>query len=316
MGARFFPPEKMDVRASKKWVSELPHTGNPKGGCPCFAGRIEKWVSSLFMGLCSFLYSVFWLLFVAQSLFRLTGMNYYNYFTEIEEHFVRRRGKHLLVSPMDWGLIASWRDAGVPLHVALRGIDVAMDAFLSRQHRGNSKVNSLCYCHDSVMTEYASHLESRIGESSPEAQDAATGTNPSPENKEGPELAEVLEYISGRIDEIKDLAAKQYPAEAPEGIQRVIARLEEVKQNLQGGSRLDSEAVEKDFSLIDQLLVEELRACIPPEQADEWEKEAKKELKVYKKRLPKETFAKIHGNFMRDKIHKKFGIGELSLFRL
>ena len=60
-------------------------------------------------------------------------MNYYNYFTEIEEHFVRRRGKHLLISPMDWGLIATWRDAGVPLHVALRGIDIAMDGFFARQ---------------------------------------------------------------------------------------------------------------------------------------------------------------------------------------
>ena len=78
-------------------------------------------------------------------------MNYYNYFTEIEEHFVRRRGKHLLISPMDWALIASWRDAGVPLQVALRGIDIAMDAFYAKQRRGTSKVNSLCYCHDAVM---------------------------------------------------------------------------------------------------------------------------------------------------------------------
>ena len=86
-------------------------------------------------------------------------MNYYNYFTEIEEHFVRRRGKHLMISPMDWGLIAAWKDAGIPLQVALRGIDMAMDSFASRQ-RSNSKVNSLCYCHDSVIAEFANHLES------------------------------------------------------------------------------------------------------------------------------------------------------------
>ncbi len=255
-------------------------------------------------------------MFMAQSLFGLAGMNYYNYFTEIEEHFVRKRGKHLLISPMDWGLIASWRDAGVPLHVALRGIDIAMERFFSRQHRGIVKINSLCYCHDSVMAEYASHLESRIGEASTEAQTGASGTEASPINSDGPDLGEALEYISARIDEIKSLAAKQYPVEAPEGIQRVIARLEEVRQNLQRGHRFDSEALEKDFALIDLLLVEELRTCISPEQVDEWEAEAKKELRVYKKRLPKETYAKIHGNFMRDRIHKKFGIGELSLFRL
>ena len=97
-------------------------------------------------------------------------MNYYNYFTEIEEHFVKRRGKHLLVSPMDWGLIAAWRDAGVPLQVAIRGIDIAMDAFFSRQRRGSAKINSLCYCHDSVMEEFERHRESRIGESATTAR--------------------------------------------------------------------------------------------------------------------------------------------------
>ncbi len=243
-------------------------------------------------------------------------MNYYNYFTEIEEHFVKRRGKSLLISPMDWGLIATWRDAGVPLHVALRGIDIAMDGFYARQHRGMSKVNSLCYCHDSVMTEYASHLESHVGESSEETPGAASGQEMPPKQNDGFKLAEVLEYISARINEIKSLVAKQYPEEIPEGMQRVIARLEEVLGNLQSGSRFDSEALERDFALIDQLLAEELQRCVPAEQVDEWEKEAKKELKVYKKRLPKETYEKIHGNFMRDKIHRKFGIGEMSLFRL
>ena len=90
-------------------------------------------------------------------------MNYYNYFTEIEEHFVRRRGKHLYVSPLDWSLIATWRDSGVPLHVALRGIDIAMDGFFARAQRIRTKVNTLFFCHDAVMSEYTRHLESHQG---------------------------------------------------------------------------------------------------------------------------------------------------------
>jgi hypothetical protein len=243
-------------------------------------------------------------------------MNYYNYFTEIEEHFVKRRGKHLLISPMDWGLIAAWRDAGVPLNVALRGIDVAMDGFFAKQHRGNSKVNSLCYCHDAVMSEYAGYMESRVGESSESFQNAPADVETAAEKQDGPDPAEILAFISLRIDEIKTLVAKQYQGEDPEGIPRVLARLEEMKQSLETAGRADSEKLERDFAIVDEILVAELRACISPEQAAEWEKEAKKELKVYKKRLPKETYEKIHGNFVRDKIHKNFNIGEFSLFRL
>ncbi len=38
--------------------------------------------------------------------------NYFNYFTEIEEHFQRARGTGLfLLSPLDWALIESWKIA-------------------------------------------------------------------------------------------------------------------------------------------------------------------------------------------------------------
>ncbi len=49
--------------------------------------------------------------------------NYFNYFTEIEEHFQKRRGQARPLSPLDWSLIESLRDAGVPLEVVLRGVD-------------------------------------------------------------------------------------------------------------------------------------------------------------------------------------------------
>ena len=41
--------------------------------------------------------------------------NYFNYFTEIEEHFQRRRGTILLLSTLDWALIETWKEAGIPL---------------------------------------------------------------------------------------------------------------------------------------------------------------------------------------------------------
>jgi hypothetical protein len=237
-------------------------------------------------------------------------MNYYNYFTEIEEHFVRRRGKHLLISPMDWGLIAAWRDAGVPLQVALRGIDIAMDGFLAKK-RGNARVNTLCYCHDSVMTEYANHLESRVGESAekPQEEDSSKGVDK-------PEIGVAVGLVSERIGEIKALSAKQLHESTAAGVDRVRARVEEVLINLQSAGHFDSEALERDLAIIDELLVDALRASVPPEQMMEWEQEAKKELKVYRKKLPKDMYEKIHGNFIRDRIHQSFGIGELSIFRL
>lgn len=242
-------------------------------------------------------------------------MNYYNYFTEIEEHFVRRRGKHLLISPTDWNLIAAWRDAGIPLHIALRGIDIAMDGFSARRPQGHSKVSSLCYCHDAVMEAYADYAEAHVGEDTGES---ARGGGEAPEDPGGggPGVEEIGAFLEGRMAEINALSAKQYPGGAPEGVVRVRARLEEIARSRRAGARIDPEALERDLRILDDLLMEELGGRVPAEEAAEWETEARKELKEYKKRLPKETFARIRENFMHDRIRRKFGIGELSLFRL
>ena len=243
-------------------------------------------------------------------------MNYYNYFTEIEEHFVKRRGKNLLISPMDWALISAWRDAGVPLQVALRGIDIAMDGFLARRHRGNSRVNSLCYCHDAVMAEYASHLESHVGQSTDESADDSEQAENLPDGANESAREEILKFLFARIGEIKALLAKQSLEGVLEGIQRVLARMEEVYQDVQSGERIESEALERDLRMLDDLLTTQLFAAISREKALEWEKEAKKELKIYKKRLQRETYDKIKDNFVRDKIHHEFDVGELSIFHL
>jgi len=246
-------------------------------------------------------------------------MNYYNYFTEIEDYFVKRRGKHLLVSPMDWHLIASWRNAGVPLNVALRGIDIAMDGYFARHTHGVSKVNSLCYCHDAVMEAYAGYLESRVGGASAESGSATTGIAGSPDSSEeefGKDA--ILAFLSEKISEIESLLAKQYECQSTENIERVLLMLREIALNVQNGSMPDTEALERDLGILDNLLCEELWLRLNTEEKDAFEKEAKNDatLRIYKKQLPKESYVKMRENFFRDKTRKKFQIGELSLFRI
>ena len=80
--------------------------------------------------------------------------NYFNYFTEIEDHFQRARGTELfLLSPLDWALIEAWKSAGIPLE-AVRGIDQAFDKWRSRPPRARLQmVNSLAYCAQAIAAE-------------------------------------------------------------------------------------------------------------------------------------------------------------------
>jgi hypothetical protein len=77
--------------------------------------------------------------------------NYFNYFTEVEEHFQRVRGTGLfLLSPLDWALIETWKCSGVPLEAVLRGIDAAFEKWRSRKSKVRV-INSLAYCAQAVL---------------------------------------------------------------------------------------------------------------------------------------------------------------------
>src|SRR5580698_5723834 len=96
----------------------------------------------------------------------MDGWNYFNYFTEIEEYFWKKRGAHLLVSPLDWAIMETWQKAGVPLEAVLKGIDSAFESY-GRSRRGAGKpLKSLAYCTDAILEAVA------------ESQEAAAGSTP------------------------------------------------------------------------------------------------------------------------------------------
>src|SRR5713226_8208746 len=88
--------------------------------------------------------------------------NYFNYFSEIEDQFLRRRGGGLLLSTLDWALIETWKDAGIPLEAALRGIDSAFDRYDERPSK-TKKVNSLAYCSQEVLAAAEDMKEAAVG---------------------------------------------------------------------------------------------------------------------------------------------------------
>src|ERR1700754_2678753 len=92
--------------------------------------------------------------------------NYFNYFTEIEERFQQRRGSLLMLSTLDWALIETWREAGIPLEAVLRGIDNAFDKHDLRTQRTSGrprKVNGLAWCSQSIMEATEQAMEAAVG---------------------------------------------------------------------------------------------------------------------------------------------------------
>src|SRR6201988_1387658 len=93
----------------------------------------------------------------------MDSFNYFNYFTEIEEYFWRKRGAHLLVSPLDWAIVETWQKAGIPLDAGLAGIDSAFESYQRSKRAASRPLKSLAYCVDAVLEAAAQKAEAAAG---------------------------------------------------------------------------------------------------------------------------------------------------------
>ncbi|MFM8395587.1 MAG: hypothetical protein ACKOB4_16860 [Acidobacteriota bacterium] len=242
-------------------------------------------------------------------------MNYYSYFSEIEDEFVRRRGSHLLVSTLDWSLMETWRQRAIPLHIVLRGINQAFDSYDKRENRGR-KVNTLFFCRQAVEECHFSYLESRIGaEDEASAQPPATAEVETGDQTFTP--ATIIGYLSAQIEELERLARRATPeTSVGQVLQQAVSRLSEVRSDIELSRVISCENIEADLTLIEQTILGGLREATPPETLTAWEKEGKKQLKAYRETMKPEIYRQTLDNFLARELRRQFQIPRLSLFYL
>src|SRR5882724_309832 len=228
----------------------------------------------------------------------ILALNHFNYFTEVEDEFVRRRGSHLLVSPMDWAVIQTWKDTGVPLHIVLRGINRSFDAYDKRPSKFR-KINSLLYCLPEVEACNQEFRESQIGAHEPEAQPQISENDETPKDQFSKPI--VLEYLAQKQDNLNSALARATEGgntTLAEAIERSIARLTGVIQEIENAVRLNVESVERDVTAIEDLLLQELQHSLSKERKEALEEEGKTQLKAYKKTMSKESYQTTLANYV------------------
>lgn len=230
--------------------------------------------------------------------------NYFNYFTEIEERFQQRRGSILLLSTLDWSLIETWQEAGIPLEAALRGIDAAFDKYEARQKRGRMRrVNGLAWCAQAVM------------EAAEELKEAATGTAPAAgtTRESGFEHERVAAHLEAAA------AALDAAAVAPEACRATAARLGELAGEVRsatgaGAGRVDVEALERSLTVLEEKLFATLTAAAPEDLLVHLKEHAERELAPYRSRMGAVQLRQVEHQFVQKQLLVHYALPRLSLF--
>jgi hypothetical protein len=218
--------------------------------------------------------------------------NYFNYFTEIEEHFQRRRGTLLLLSTLDWALIETWRAAGIPLDAVLKGIDASFDKFDARGGKSRiRKVNGLAYCAQEVLAAVEAMQEAAIG-----AAPAKAGTT---------EQGFEQERIAGHLE----AAAARLQG----GYAEIATRLKEIAQEVrQAPPRL--EQLEQSLTVLEEKLFALVLTTAPEEELLELRQRAAAEIAPYRSRMPAMQIRQVEQQFLHKRLFEKRDLPRLSLF--
>ncbi len=244
-------------------------------------------------------------------------MNYYNYFTEIEDEFVKRRGSHIWISPLDWSLIETWQQRGVPLHVVLRGINSSFDSYDGRKRRGR-KVNSLFYCQQEIEARFLEYCETRVG-SNGHADRASSGTNEANGHGEAsPFSAEAIRgYLIERREALTQLS-QLYALDAPlaETFQRAAHRLNQLIEDSSMTAMAAAEQLETDLTMIEELLLDGLRHSVGAEALAQLKRDGDEQLRTYRKGMEPQVYEQTLNNHIARRLREQYRVPRLSLFYL
>jgi hypothetical protein len=228
-------------------------------------------------------------------------LNYFNYFTEIEDHFQRRRGTLLLLSTLDWALIEMWKEAGIALEAVLRGIDAAFDAY-DRKPKKTRKVNSLAFCAQEVLAAAEDMKEASVG---------TKRERSSPES--GLSEEDVCAYLNQNATSLR--AAKL------EGLSEKIARecadsllaiTDELKEK--GGKRLHLEDVERRLTVLEEKLQAALLTATPEAELIAIRAEADRQIAAYRGKMNAAQIDQLHKQFLHKRLLERSFLPRLSLF--
>jgi hypothetical protein len=230
--------------------------------------------------------------------------NYFNYFTEIEERFQQRRGSLLMLSTLDWALIETWREAGIPREAVLRGIDNAFDKHDAKSMRAAGrarKVNGLAWCAQSVM------------EAVEQAREAAIGsvTEAGAEVESGFETERVGRYLETNAA-IVEAAKLSAPADGVAA--EVAGRLRALALGLVAEPVRSLEELDRTLTVLEEKLFAALLTAASEEELVKLREQAARELAPYKGKMQAVQIKQVQQQFLQKRILEARKLPRLSLF--
>ena len=232
--------------------------------------------------------------------------NYFNYFTETEDRYLQRRGGGLLLSTLDWALIETWKDAGIPLEAVLRGIDAAFDRYEQRPSK-TKKINSLAYCSQEVFAAAEDMKEAAIG--------ASTSPSMSSQEKQGFEPEAVASFLKRNAEQLEAVVFPESTGNTPRAFVVEAAKtLRQLADEVKAKKAARLEDLERRLTVMEEKLFAVLLTSTSDEEIVTVRAAADRDLALYRRKLSGVQIEQLQKQYINKRLLEKYHLPRLSLF--
>lgn len=241
----------------------------------------------------------------------MTELNYFNYFTEIEQYFWQKRGAHLLVSPLDWAIVETWQKSGIPLSAVLKGIDRAFESYArSRRAAGGRQMKSLTYCVDSVLDAAEEEKEISAG--------AGPRTTFAPKKEETFSRETLRTFFAANVYRLSAATAALHAVQPDIAtrLSETSTRLADLLLLLDSPGTLDLEDLERRLTVLEEKLAATLTASAPEDFLLEVRREMDRQLAPYRRKMNVVQLAQLERQYLQKRLWERYNLPRLSLFYL
>lgn len=230
--------------------------------------------------------------------------NYFNYFTEVEERYLQRRGGGLLLSTLDWALIETWKDAGIPLQAVLRGIDAAFDKYDQRPSK-TKKINSLAYCSQEVLAAAEELKEATVGVGAAAER---------PRENQGFEPETISAFLERNADELETAKIPETAKLAQGVVSDAAKTLRDLAAQAAGKPAGRLEDLERRLTVLEEKLFAALLTSTPDEEIVSVRADADRDLAPYRRKMSGPQIDQLQKQYVQKRLLEKYKLPRLSLF--
>lgn len=236
----------------------------------------------------------------------MEGWNHFSYYSEIEEYFWKKRGAHLLVSPLDWAIMETWQKAEIPLSAVLKGIDNAFESYQRSRRGGGRPLKSLAYCTDAVLEAAEGEKEARVGAGPAGKQGLAQEQTFSQEA--------LRAYLARNAEQLRKAAERLPAAELGTRISEITRSLEDAIPLLESPGGPDLEDFERRMTVLDDKLQAAVASMADAELMLRIRRELDQQLSPYRRKMTAAQLAQVEQQFIHKRLLEEFGLPRMSLF--